>query len=84
MDLFAYLDPGSASALLAALLAGVAGLGAAIRTYGTNFLKKLMFWKKDDPDQAEAGPEDAGLEASETGAADGPEEPAEDTPPDRG
>ena len=52
MDIFAYLDPGSASALLAAILAGVAGLGAAIRTYGTNFLSKLMFWKKDDKDPA--------------------------------
>ena len=45
MDLFAYLDPGSASALLAAVLAGIAGAGAAIRTYG----RKLMFWKKDEP-----------------------------------
>ena len=49
MELLAYLDPGSASALLAAILAGVAGIGAAIRTYGTNFLKTLMFWKKDEP-----------------------------------
>ena len=48
MELFAYLDPGSASALLAAILAGVAGVGAALRTYGKNFLNKLMFWKKDD------------------------------------
>ena len=45
MDLFAYLDPGSASALLAAVLAGIAGAGAALRTYG----RKLMFWKKDEP-----------------------------------
>jgi hypothetical protein len=48
MDLLAYLDPGSASALLAAILAGVAGIGAALRTYGKNFFNKLMFWKKDD------------------------------------
>ena len=52
MEILAYLDPGSASALLAAILAGVAGLGAAIRTYGKNFLHKLMFWKKDDGDKA--------------------------------
>ena len=79
MDLFAYLDPGSASALLAAVLAGIAGLGAAIRTYGTNFLKKLMFWKKDEPasgGQAEEGPRSP--------AAEAPEEDAEDTAPDRG
>jgi len=45
MELFAYLDPGSASALLAAVLAGLASAGAVIRTYG----RKLMFWKKDEP-----------------------------------
>jgi len=49
MELFAYLDPGSASALLAAVLAGIAGLGAALRTYGKNFMSKVMFWKKDEP-----------------------------------
>ncbi|MGA7436223.1 MAG: hypothetical protein WBW44_11515 [Solirubrobacterales bacterium] len=49
MELFAYLDPGSASALLAAVLAGIAGAGAALRTYGSRFKTKLMFWKKDEP-----------------------------------
>lgn len=49
MELFAYLDPGSASALLAAVLAGVAGIGAALRTYGKNFMSKLLFWKKNEP-----------------------------------
>lgn len=49
MEIFAYLDPGSVSAALAAVLAGIAGIGAAIRTFGHNFLSKLMFWKKDEP-----------------------------------
>ena len=49
MEVFAYLDPGSASALLAAVLAGVAGIGAALRTFGQNFMNKVMFWKKDEP-----------------------------------
>lgn len=49
MDLFAYLDPGSASALLAAILAGIAGIGAALRSYGKRFKSVLMFWKKDEP-----------------------------------
>jgi len=49
MDLFAYLDPGSASALLAAILAGVAGIGAALRSYGKRFKSMIMFWKKDEP-----------------------------------
>ncbi len=49
MELLAYLDPGSASALLAAVLAGIAGAGAAIRTYGSKLKDKLMFWKKSEP-----------------------------------
>lgn len=49
MDLFAYLDPGSASALLAAILAGVAGIGAAFRSYGKRIKSIVMFWKKDEP-----------------------------------
>gem|GEM_PF-1180613 len=49
MELFAYLDPGSASALLAAVLAGIAGAGAAIRTYGAKIKERLFFWKKDEP-----------------------------------
>ncbi len=82
MDLFAYLDPGSASALLAAVLAGVAGLGAAIRTYGTSFLRKLMFWKKDEP---EAGPGAAEPATSKSDAKDAsdPVDPAEDAASDR-
>jgi hypothetical protein len=49
MELLAYLDPGSASALLAAVLAGIAGAGAAIRTYGKKMKDTLMFWKKSEP-----------------------------------
>ena len=78
MDLFAYLDPGSASALLAAILAGIAGLGAAIRTYGTNFLKKLMFWKKDEPAEA-----DGGTDPQEAASPEAANEASEDAFPDR-
>jgi len=49
MHVFAYLDPGSVSAALAAVLAGVAGIGAAFRTFGSNLKNRLMFWKKDEP-----------------------------------
>lgn len=52
MHIFAYLDPGSVSAALAAVLAGVAGIGAAIRTFGHDLKSKLMFWKKDEPEAA--------------------------------
>ena len=49
MEIFAYLDPGSVSAALAAVLAGIADIGAAFRTFGSNLKNKLMFWKKDEP-----------------------------------
>jgi len=65
MELFAYLDPGSASALLAAVLAGIAGAGAAIRTYGAKIKEKLFFWKKNEP--AIDGPA-----ATASSKADGP------------
>lgn len=55
MELLAYLDPGSASALLAAVLAGIAGAGAAIRTYGKKIKNALMFWKKSEPEPATEG-----------------------------
>jgi hypothetical protein len=62
----AYLDPGSASALLAAVLAGVAGIGAAIRTFGSNFLKTLMFWKKDEEEPSGS----TGTESGDAGEGD--------------
>lgn len=60
MEILAYLDPGSASAVLAAILAGVAGIGAAFRTFGHSLKSKLMFWKKDEP-----APEAAATTAAE-------------------
>ena len=52
-SILAYLDPGSASALLAAVLAGLAGIGAAVRTFGYNLKNTLMFWKKNEPQTEE-------------------------------
>lgn len=82
MRFFAYLDPGSASALLAAVLAGIAGIGAALRTYGKNFLDKLMFWKKSEPGDGKVAnggrPEDEASPPDTTSAASGESaEPAE-------
>ncbi len=61
MEILAYLDPGSVSAVLAAVLAGIAGVGAAIRTFGHDLKSKLMFWKKDEP-----APEAASAATAET------------------
>ena len=82
MRLFAYLDPGSASALLAAVLAGIAGIGAALKTYGKNFLDKLMFWKKSEsgePAATDAEPPGKADTASDSAVPE-PAEPAA-TPP---
>lgn len=35
--------------MLAAVLAGIAGAGAAIRTYGAKIKEKLFFWNKSEP-----------------------------------
>jgi hypothetical protein len=65
MEILAYLDPGSASALLAAVLAAVAGVGATIRVYGAKLKDKLFFWKK-----SEAGDEKTSSSASTADPAD--------------
>lgn len=49
MKIIAYLDPGSASAMLAAVLAAIAGAGATIRVYGAKIKDKLFFWRKSEP-----------------------------------
>jgi len=79
MELLAYLDPGSASALLAAVLAGIASAGAVIRTWG----RKLMFWKKDDP--ATDGPTatTAKTEATAATATTTPADSADDKPAEK-
>jgi hypothetical protein len=83
--LFAYLDPGSASALLAAVLAGIAGIGAALRTYGKDFLSKLMFWKKSEPagEQSETpgdSPPAGVAQPADTAAAETAEDDPVETP----
>ena len=69
MEIFAYLDPGSVSAALAAVLAGIAGIGAAFRTFGHSLKSKLMFWKKDEP-----APESATAAATADAPEDKPSE----------
>ena len=46
MRLIAYLDPGSASAAMAAILAAIAGAGAWFRTYGKKAKEKGCSCKK--------------------------------------
>jgi hypothetical protein len=43
----AYLDPGSGSMILQAILGGVAGLAVALKMFGRRMVSFLTFWKRD-------------------------------------
>jgi hypothetical protein len=79
MKLLAYLDPGSASALLAAVLAGIASAGAVVRTWG----RKLMFWKKDEPATDGHTANTASTEAPAATTTTTPADSADDTPSEK-
>ena len=53
MEVLAYLDPGSGSMILQAILGGAAGLFVAIKMFGVRMKQTLFFWRKDE-DDAEA------------------------------
>jgi hypothetical protein len=52
--LMAYLDPGSGSMILQAILGGVAGLLVALKMFGRRVFSFLTFWKRDDAATATA------------------------------
>ena len=52
MRLFAYLDPGSGSVMLQALLGGVATVLVSIKMFGKRVFRTLMFWKRDDVEES--------------------------------
>ena len=50
--LVAYLDPGTGSMILQAILGGVAGLLVALKIFGRRVFSFLTFWKRDDANPA--------------------------------
>lgn len=54
MEVLAYLDPGSGSMILQAILGGAAGLFVAIKMFGVRLKQTLFFWRKDEENDAEA------------------------------
>jgi hypothetical protein len=50
MSLLAYLDPGSGSVMLQALLGGVAAALVSIKMFGKRIFRTLMFWRRDEED----------------------------------
>ena len=53
----AYLDPGSGSMLLQAILGGVAGAGVAAKMFGRRILTALRLRKPDTQELPSADPE---------------------------
>jgi hypothetical protein len=51
MRVFAYLDPGSGSVMLQALLGGAATALVAIKMFGKRVFRTLAFWKRHDDDE---------------------------------
>jgi hypothetical protein len=60
MRVFAYLDPGSASVALQALLGGAAAVLVSIKMFGKRVFRTLMFWKRDDEESKPAAAGTAG------------------------
>ena len=50
----AYLDPGSGSMILQAILGGIAGVLVALKMFGRRLLGFLTFWRHDDSSPARA------------------------------
>jgi hypothetical protein len=52
----AYLDAGSGSMILQALLGGAAGLFVAIKMFGVRLKNTLFFWRKDEAETPAEAP----------------------------
>jgi hypothetical protein len=52
MRVFAYLDPGSGSMILQALLGGFAAVMVSIKMFGKRVFRTLTFWRDHDEDES--------------------------------
>lgn len=48
MRIFAYLDPGTGSIVLQALLGGIAGAAVTLKLFGRRIVRTLRFWDRDE------------------------------------
>jgi hypothetical protein len=53
MRVLAYLDPGSGSVMLQALLGGVATVLVSIKMFGKRVYRALFFWRRHDDEDSE-------------------------------
>lgn len=58
-----YLDPGSGSMILQAVLGGAAGVAVAFKMFGRRVLDVVFFWRKPKQETIEAEAESSGTEA---------------------
>lgn len=56
MSILGYLDAGSGSMILQAILGGAAGLLVALKMFGRRVTSFLFFWRKDDDVTVPAAP----------------------------
>jgi hypothetical protein len=68
--MFAYLDPASSSMIVSVIAGGAAGAMVFFRSFGHRMWSTIAFWKKDDPDSAEASAETAAEDIGSVVSAD--------------
>jgi hypothetical protein len=66
MRVFAYLDPGSGSMILQALLGGFAAVMVSIKMFGKRVFRTLTFWRKHDEDESHTATTSASTTKRET------------------
>jgi hypothetical protein len=66
MRVFAYLDPGSGSMILQALLGGFAAVMVSIKMFGKRVFRTLTFWRKHDEDESHTASTSASTTKRET------------------
>jgi hypothetical protein len=66
MRVFAYLDPGSGSMILQALLGGFAAVMVSIKMFGKRVFRTLTFWRKHDEDESPTATTSASTTKRET------------------
>lgn len=62
--MFAYLDPASGSMILSVIAGGIAGIAVFFKSFGSRIWSAIAFWKKDDPEPAEAPVADEPVEST--------------------
>jgi hypothetical protein len=66
---FGYLDPGSGSMILQAILGGLAGIAVAFKMFGHRLWSMLTFWRRDEKAPSHDTPASTGAHSEQEDAA---------------